>query len=40
MAGVPFEASFPVPALDLVSSQPSPEGHVYTTLVRAPLGKG
>ena len=40
MAGVPFEASFPVPALDLVSSQPSPEGHVYTTLVRTPLGKG
>lgn len=39
MAGIPFEASFPVPAIDLVSSQPSSEGHVYTTLVRAPLGR-
>jgi 2'-5' RNA ligase len=39
MAGIPFEAAFPVPALDLVSSQPSPEGHVYTTLGRAPLGR-
>jgi 2'-5' RNA ligase len=37
MAGLPFEASFPVPALDLVSSQPSPNGHVYTTVARAPL---
>ncbi len=40
MAGVPFEAAFPVPAIHLVSSQPSPQGHVYTTVVRAPLGKG
>jgi 2'-5' RNA ligase len=40
MAGIPFEASFPVCAVDLVSSQPSPSGHVYTTLVRAPLGGG
>lgn len=40
MSGIPFEASFPVPALDLVSSQPSPEGHVYTTVVRAPIGGG
>ncbi|HWD53884.1 MAG TPA: RNA 2',3'-cyclic phosphodiesterase [Acidimicrobiales bacterium] len=39
MAGIPFEASFPVPAIDLVSSRPSPEGHVYTTLVRAPIGE-
>jgi 2'-5' RNA ligase len=38
MAGIPFEVVFPVPALDLVSSQPSPEGHIYTTLVRAPIG--
>ncbi len=38
MSGIPFEASFPVPALDLVTSEPSPQGHVYTTLVRAPLG--
>jgi len=28
-----------VSAMDLVASQPSSEGHVYTTLVRAPLGK-
>jgi 2'-5' RNA ligase len=38
MAGIPFEASFPVPALDLVSSRPSPQGHVYTTVLRAPIG--
>jgi 2'-5' RNA ligase len=38
MAGLPFEAAFPVPAIHLVSSQPSPQGHVYTTVVRAPLG--
>jgi 2'-5' RNA ligase len=38
MAGIPFEASFPVPAIDLVSSRPSPQGHVYTTVVRAPIG--
>jgi RNA 2',3'-cyclic 3'-phosphodiesterase len=37
MAGIPFEAAFPVTAVDLVSSQPSPEGHRYTTVVRAPL---
>jgi len=24
--------------VDLVGSEPSPQGHVYTTLVRAPLG--
>jgi len=24
--------------VDLVASDPSPRGHVYTTLVRAPLG--
>ena len=40
MAGIPFEASFPVPALDLVASQPSAEGHVYTSVVRAPIGGG
>ncbi len=38
MAGVPFEAAFPVTAIDLVSSVPSPQGHRYTTVVRAPLG--
>jgi 2'-5' RNA ligase len=37
MAGIPFEAAFPVTAVDLVSSQPSPQGHRYTTLVRAAL---
>ena len=40
MSGLPFEAAFEVSAMDLVASQPSPEGHVYTTLVRAPLGIG
>jgi 2'-5' RNA ligase len=38
MANIPFEAAFPVTAVDLVSSQPSPHGHRYTTVVRAPLG--
>ena len=38
MAGIPFEAAFPVTAVDLVSSQPSAQGHVYTSVVRAPLG--
>ncbi len=37
MADIPFEASFPVPAIDLVASEPSPHGHVYETLFRAPL---
>jgi 2'-5' RNA ligase len=39
MSGLPFEAAFEVSAMDLVASQPSPQGHVYSTLVRAPLGK-
>ena len=37
MANIPFEAAFPVTAVDLVSSQPSPQGHRYTTVVHAPL---
>ena len=37
MANIPFEAAFAVTALDLVRSQPSPQGHRYTTVVRAPL---
>lgn len=37
MANLPFEAAFPVTAVDLVSSQPSPQGHRYRTVVRAPL---
>jgi 2'-5' RNA ligase len=40
MSGLPFEAVFEVSTMDLVASKPSPEGHVYTTLVRAPLGTG
>ena len=38
MANIPFEAAFDVPAVDLVVSEPSPQGHVYSTVVRAPLG--
>jgi RNA 2',3'-cyclic 3'-phosphodiesterase len=38
LAGIPFEAEFEVPHVDLVGSTPSPNGHVYTTLGRAPLG--
>jgi 2'-5' RNA ligase len=37
MAGIPFEAAFGVRAVDLVSSQPSPQGHAYTAVVTAPL---
>jgi 2'-5' RNA ligase len=40
MSGLPFEAAFEVSAMDLVASQPSPQGHLYRTLVRAPLGNG
>jgi 2'-5' RNA ligase len=40
MANLPFEASFPVPHIDLVASAPSPQGHVYSTLVRAALAPG
>lgn len=40
MSGIPFEAAFAVPHVDLVASAPSPRGHVYTTVVRAPLGGG
>jgi RNA 2',3'-cyclic 3'-phosphodiesterase len=38
LAGIPFEASFPVDHVDLVVSTPSPNGHVYTTVVEASLG--
>ena len=38
MSGLPFEASFAVHAVDLVRSDPSPQGHVYSTVARAPLG--
>ncbi len=38
LEGVPFASTFTVDHVDLVASEPSPRGHVYTTLVRAPLG--
>jgi 2'-5' RNA ligase len=38
LAGIPFDSTFPVEHVDLVASVPSEQGHVYTTLVRAPLG--
>jgi RNA 2',3'-cyclic 3'-phosphodiesterase len=40
MSSVPFESSFPVTHVDLVSSEPSVQGHIYTTVVRAPFGAG
>ncbi len=38
--GIPFDSTFAVEHVDLVASEPSPQGHVYTTLRRAPLGSG
>jgi 2'-5' RNA ligase len=38
LAGIAFEAEFEVPHVDLVASTPSPRGHVYATVTRAPLG--
>jgi 2'-5' RNA ligase len=38
LEGIPFAAAFPVAHVDLVASEPSPLGHVYTTLARAVLG--
>ena len=38
LEGIPFAATFPVAHVDLVASEPSPQGHIYTTLVRALLG--
>jgi 2'-5' RNA ligase len=38
LEGIPFASTFAVTAVDLVASEPSPGGHVYSTLVRAPLG--
>ncbi len=38
LEGIPFASTFAVEHVDLVASAPSPRGHVYTTLVRAPLG--
>jgi len=39
LAGIPFASRFAVDAVDLVASEPSAAGHVYSTLVRAPLGR-
>jgi 2'-5' RNA ligase len=39
LAGIPFDQCFAVESVDLVASEPSPGGHVYTTVVRAPLGR-
>jgi 2'-5' RNA ligase len=38
LQGIPFASTFAVEHVDLVCSEPSPHGHVYTTLARAPLG--
>jgi 2'-5' RNA ligase len=38
LEGIPFASTFDVAHVDLVASAPSPQGHVYTTLVRATLG--
>jgi RNA 2',3'-cyclic 3'-phosphodiesterase len=38
LEGMEFASTFTVDHVDLVASEPSPRGHVYTTLVRAPLG--
>jgi 2'-5' RNA ligase len=40
LQGIPFDSTFAVEHVDLVASEPSPQGHVYTTLLRAPLGRG
>jgi RNA 2',3'-cyclic 3'-phosphodiesterase len=37
LAGIPFEARFPVAHVDLVVSTPSPYGHRYATVAEAPL---
>ncbi len=39
LEGVPFASTFMVEHVDLVASSPSARGHVYTTLVRAFLGR-
>ena len=40
LGGVAFGAAFDVDSIDLVHSEPSPNGHVYSTLFRAQLGAG
>jgi RNA 2',3'-cyclic 3'-phosphodiesterase len=40
LQGIAFDSTFAVEHVDLVASEPSPQGHVYSTLLRAPLGRG
>ncbi len=40
LAGIPFQARFSVDHVELVASEPSPHGHVYSTLARVPVGSG
>lgn len=37
LVGIPFSSSFPVSSIDLVQSEPTPNGHRYSTVVRAEL---
>lgn len=37
LKGIPFAATFDIDHVDLVGSQPSPQGHRYATLARVPL---
>lgn len=39
-AGIPFDATFAVDHVDLVSSTPTPNGHLYATLAEADLRSG
>ncbi len=38
LGSIPFEGMFDVAHIDLVRSEPSPQGHRYTTLARSVLG--
>jgi RNA 2',3'-cyclic 3'-phosphodiesterase len=40
LAGILFDSTFAVEHVDLVASEASEQGHVYTTLTRAALGTG
>ena len=40
LEGVAFESTFAVHHIDLVSSAPSRDGHVYASVARVPLGPG
>jgi 2'-5' RNA ligase len=39
-AGIPFDATFVVDHVELISSTPTPNGHLYATLAEAALGSG